>query len=492
MPAAITTSPSTATRLLRAARLLAIALLISAFAAFALPGQAQALETEKCTARPNTDSGSTILGGKATRITWEVHATIDELLTSMSIAFPEGTEFDIDTLQGSSTVQLVTDSGLKDIDATFTLTQTKVTATFPWQRGGSTVRVMIYGVVFSADGGEMPLNLSYTSYYQDGEQFLEEPVIIPVEAVGTIQRICDWLAGQSWVKAWNSVTFLNLFFNPVLVVRSLPVVLQGFFRALGIVLCAFPAAIPFGMLLALMRISKRKLLRGLASLYVNVVRGTPLFLQIYVAFFGLPLAGVKIPSFVLGVIVLALNSAAYMCEIFRAGIQSIPKGQFEASRSLGMTHGQTMFYVIIPQMVRRVIPTLTSEFILLYKDTSLLAAVGVMEIIMYARTIVSTTGSITPYIVAALFYLIITLPLAKLVGLAERRLSGSDGGSATPGAAKKARRSAAAKGILAGAAEEADEAMAVALMNAGVIEGRVPPSDGAESRGITPEQMSSL
>ena len=89
--------------------------------------------------------------------------------------------------------------------------------------------------------------------------------------------------------------------------------------------------------------------------------------------------------FVLGAIVLVLNSSAYLAEIFRAGIQSINGGQFEAARSLGMNGAQTMFYVIIPQTVRRVIPTMTSEFILMYKDTSLLAAVGVMEIMMYAK-----------------------------------------------------------------------------------------------------------
>ena len=193
-------------------------------------------------------------------------------------------------------------------------------------------------------------------------------------------------------------------------------VFWGFLQALAIVACAFPLAIPVGLALALMRMSRFRVLRGIATAYVNVVRGTPLFLQIYIAFFGLPLAGVQIPSFPLGVIVLFMNSGAYLCEIFRAGIQSISKGQFEASRSLGMNGAQTMFYVIIPQTVRRVIPTMTSEFILLYKDTSMLAAVGVMEVVMYAKTIVAATGSITPYIVAAFFYLIITLPLAKVVG----------------------------------------------------------------------------
>ena len=195
--------------------------------------------------------------------------------------------------------------------------------------------------------------------------------------------------------------------------------------SLSIVLVAFPLAIPFGFALSLMRISKSRILRCLAGIYVNIIRGTPAFLQIYIAFFGLPLAGVKVDDYVLGVIVMAMNSSAYLCEIFRAGIQSIPKGQNEAARSLGMNALQTLLYVMIPQTFRNVLPTLTSEFILLYKDTSLLAAVGVVEIVMNARTIVATTGSITPYVVAALFYLVITLPLARLVSGLEARLLGT-------------------------------------------------------------------
>lgn len=470
--------------------------LICAFTVFAAPQPAYALTTDKCTARPNTDSGSTIVGGKATRITWEATADEGEKVTSMSITFPEGTVFDDETLLADSSVSLVEDS-LTKLDAVIGIDGLTVTATFYRQPFNSTLRFVIYGVTFSADGGEMPLTLSYTIAAQGDEVLtIEDQPVISVQGVGVVQRLSNWLASQQWVKSWNSVKFLNLFLNPVLVVRSLPVVVQGFLMALGIVLCAFPCAIPLGMGLALMRLSKRKILRGLASFYVNVVRGTPLFLQIYVAFFGLPLAGVRVPSFLLGVAVLALNSAAYMCEIFRAGIQSIPKGQFEAARSLGMSGSQTMIFVIIPQMVRRVIPTLTSEFILLYKDTSLLAAVGVMEIIMYARTIVATTGSITPYIVAALFYLVVTLPLAKVVGYAERRLSGSDGGSATPVSGKRQRRSAAAKGMFADAADTADEALAVAKAEAEAYgEGRVkatsPYADDAPGY-ITPEKMSSL
>ena len=237
-----------------------------------------------------------------------------------------------------------------------------------------------------------------------------------------------------------------------------------------------------------MRMSKIGILRGIGALYVNVVRGTPVFLQIYIAFFGLPLAGIQIPPFILGVIVLALNSAAYQCEIFRAGIQSISKGQFEAARSLGMSGGQTMAFVIIPQTIRRVLPTMTSEFILLYKDTSLLAAVGVMEIVMYAKTIVASTGSITPYIVAAIFYLVLTIPLANLVGRLEERLSGADGGTS-----KKAKKQEARKARKA--AREAKKAV-----NPGVVAEKLEEApahvgsgtEGAEQVAVSPERFSSM
>ncbi|MEG0621122.1 MAG: amino acid ABC transporter permease, partial [Raoultibacter sp.] len=164
--------------------------------------------------------------------------------------------------------------------------------------------------------------------------------------------------------------------------------------------------------------------RAIGSTYINLVRGTPLFLQMYIAWFGLPLLGINPGNFILAVAVLVLNSSAYLAEIFRAGIQSINKGQFEAARSLGMNAPQTMLFVIIPQTIQRVIPTMTSEFILMYKDTSLLAAVGVTEIMMFSKTIVATTGNVTPYIVAAGFYLIVTIPLTKLINIMEERMSG--------------------------------------------------------------------
>lgn len=433
-----------------------------------LPSAALGLEVIKCTARPNSDAGGQVIGGAETRITWEGQSAADEDISALSLTLPEGTSFNAED------ARITMLSGADLMTRTAIVAQTSAdgqvfTAVFdqPAVPGGY-FRIEVYGVTFPTTGGDLELSGTYT--LADGsEHDMGTIPQISVVGVSPTDALASKLSAQQWVKDWNSNKFLRLFLNPPILVTSFPIVFNGFLMALAIVAVAFPLAIPFGLILALMRMSRFRVLRGIASLYVNVVRGTPLFLQIYVAFFGLPLAGIVIPRFPLGVIVLSMNSSAYLCEIFRAGIQSISKGQFEASRSLGMNGAQTMLFVIIPQTVRRVIPTMTSEFILLYKDTSLLAAVGVMEVVMYAKTIVANTGSITPYIVAACFYLVITLPLAKLVGALEARLAGNDRSSSKKRHSKGGKRGLHAEpAVLLGADDDTDD------------------------KGITPEQMSSL
>ena len=136
---------------------------------------------------------------------------------------------------------------------------------------------------------------------------------------------------------------------------------------------------------------------------------------------------------------LAFNSSAYLAEIFRAGIQSINRGQFEAASSLGMTYPQSMAFVIIPQTVKRVLPTMTSEFILLFKDTALLSAVGVFELMLYSNNLVARSGNITPFMVAAVYYLIITVPLINIVGRLEAKLAQSEGGQTAAPPSKRGR-----------------------------------------------------
>ena len=225
------------------------------------------------------------------------------------------------------------------------------------------------------------------------------------------------------------------------VLNIIPQMMDGCLISFQVFIITIVLSIPLGILLSLGRVSGIKPLQALIGGYVWILRGSPLMLQIFFVYFVLPSVGIRLPDFESAIVAFVLNYAAYFCEIFRAGIQSVPKGQFEASRSLGMTGPQTMFYVIIPQTIRRVIPTMTSEFILLYKDTSLLAAVGVMELMLYSRSIVSLTGNMTPYIVAACFYLIVTLPLIRVVGNLEKRLADS-GGTAPKKKRRKNRRGA--------------------------------------------------
>lgn len=418
-----------------------------------MPSSALALDVVKCTARSNADTGNDVLGATETRVTWEGQAGEGERVAALTLTFPEGTSFTLDDAR----LTVLTGDDLmtrENPQVTFSSEGQSVTAALAEPAApGSYFRIEVYGVKFPGSGGDMTLTGSYAN--ADGA-VAEMGTLPTIKVVGKdlASQLSDWLGEQAWVQGWNQNKFLHMFLDPTLLVTSFPSVVKGFGMALAVVVVSFPLAIPVGLLLSLMRISRLRLLRGIASLYVNVVRGTPVFLQIYIAFFGLPLADIHIPEFPLGVLVLALNSAAYQCEIFRGGIQSINKGQFEAARSLGMSGAQTMMSVIIPQMVRRVIPTMTSEFILLYKDTSLLAAVGVMEIVMYAKSIVASTGSITPYIVAACFYLVITLPLAKVVGILERSL---DMDSKQAPAPRKKRGKAAGEAPVAALPGDAEE-----------------------------------
>lgn len=240
----------------------------------------------------------------------------------------------------------------------------------------------------------------------------------------------------------------DLFVNPEHLVGAFPIILAAFPVSLALGVIAFIAAIPGGLLLAFMKMAKSRWFKWPATLYVDVVRGTPLFLQILLVYFGLTLLPfykdmiqafpwmkepflhptIDFTVWMRGLLVLSFNSAAYMAEIFRAGIQSIPKGQMEAARSLGMGTPRAMVHVIIPQTIRRILPTLMSEFILLFKDTALLAAVGVAEMTLRAKEYQATTFNQSALILAAAFYLVVTIPLGRFVARLEDRLAETEGG----------------------------------------------------------------
>ena len=402
--------------------------------ALAVPGAAFAITTEKATARPNEDGGDAVLGGIATRLTWEGTVDPGEEVSSVTLELPEGSSFD-----GTTTRVTVLDGLTRiSIDNEAKASGDQLTIDFNTPIPESALlRLEVEGVVFPGDGGDIQVTGSYTK--TDGtEADLQASPTINVEANTPLQMMVAALDANPAVQAWNSIPFCGMFLKPQLLLTSFPSLFLGWLLCLIIVIVSYPFAILLGLVFALFKISHHTVLRGIASVYINLLRGTPLFLQIYIMFFGLPMLNINIDNNVLGVIVMAINSSAYLAEIFRAGIQSIPVGQYEAADSLGMSRMQTMFDVILPQTIRRVLPTVTSDFITAYKDTSLLSSVGVMELMMFSKNLTTVSGNITPYVAAAIYYLIVTLPLIKVVSVVEKRLASAEhGGGPRPKAGAK-------------------------------------------------------
>lgn len=207
--------------------------------------------------------------------------------------------------------------------------------------------------------------------------------------------------------------------------------LKGTVITLELTAAGVAIGIIIGLFMALMRLSGSRILRGMAIVYIDFFRGTPLLVQILMVYFALPqLLRFQVPDnypIMAGMLALGLNSGAYVAEIFRAGIQSIDRGQGEAARSLGMTQTQAMRHVILPQAVKRVIPPLGNEFIALLKDSSLVSIIALQDLMYTGKLIVSRTYQ--PFVIyfeVALFYLAMTLILSRLVNYSERRLGKSD------------------------------------------------------------------
>jgi polar amino acid transport system substrate-binding protein len=183
-----------------------------------------------------------------------------------------------------------------------------------------------------------------------------------------------------------------------------------------------------GILLSLLKLSKVKLFKGISTIYIEIIRGTPMMVQIALVYFGsYVITGVNIDGFLAALVAVSLNSAAYVAEIIRSGIQSVDKGQREASKSLGLSDGQTMRYIILPQAIKNILPALGNEFVTLIKETSVASTIGVADL-MYTSQIVQSDSyqPFNPLIIVAILYFIITFSLSQLIGLFERRLSHND------------------------------------------------------------------
>ena len=217
-------------------------------------------------------------------------------------------------------------------------------------------------------------------------------------------------------------------FDFSLIWNSLPLLLAGAGVTIEITAIAVGLGFVFGLITSVCRLSGVKILNILAVCYVNIIRGTPLLVQIFLIYFALPMIiGERITPFVAAVAACSVSSGAYVAEIFRAGIQSVDKGQMEAGRSLGLSWMQTMRYIILPQAFKLVIPPLGNEFISMTKETSLVSVIGFEELTRRGQLIIAKTyGSFEIWLTVAFIYLVMTFTIAQLVSYLERRFATDD------------------------------------------------------------------
>jgi His/Glu/Gln/Arg/opine family amino acid ABC transporter permease subunit len=233
--------------------------------------------------------------------------------------------------------------------------------------------------------------------------------------------------GILWFRSVSPGLFAKHFLNFADLQGYAGAFLRGIRNTLVLAFAGELGGIVIGLVLGVLTLSARRVVRAPARLYINFFRGTPLIWQLVTGYFLLLFGfGLRMSAFTVAIIVFALNTGAYAAEVFRAGIQSIERGQFEAARSLGMSYVQSMRYAIVPQAVRRVIPPLMNEFVILIKDTALVVALGLVEsqydIFTTAREGQAATFNATFFTVAAIAYLVVTLPLIRLVNAVEKRL----------------------------------------------------------------------
>jgi len=222
------------------------------------------------------------------------------------------------------------------------------------------------------------------------------------------------------------------YFNHI--IKVFPQLLQGAVLTVEITTLSVLFGTLIGLFISLGKLSDKRIFKIPSSMYVDFIRGTPLFVQILLFYYGLPglITGItgnsfRIDPMIAAVVVCSINSGAYVAEIFRAGIQSVDRGQMEAARSLGMNQSLAMRHVILPQAFKRVIPPLGNEFIALLKDTSLLAVIGVQELTRRGQLYVAVTfASFPTYIGVALIYLVMTFSISRFVAYLERRFAVSD------------------------------------------------------------------
>ena len=233
----------------------------------------------------------------------------------------------------------------------------------------------------------------------------------------------------------STTSFFNFSFLPKYTIYFA----QGILYTLLLSIVAVALAVLPALGLALMRLSKNKVLKTLSGAYIALFRSTPLLVQLALIYYGLfGVAGIQLPSiyvlgyinlaqFVPGAVALALNSAAYVAEIFRGGILAVDKGQMEAARSLGLTQWQGMKFVVLPQAIKNILPARANEVITMGKESSICSTYGMMELMWGAKTVAATTYvTLGPYVLAAIIYFCVNFPASKAIEAVERRMRRGD------------------------------------------------------------------
>lgn len=218
------------------------------------------------------------------------------------------------------------------------------------------------------------------------------------------------------------MSIFDTFFNVRVLVETLPLILSGLGNTLSLGVVCIVLGLVAGILLAIVRLYGPRWSRWLAVAYIDVFRAIPVLVLLFIVYYALPFTGIRLSSFSAATAAISMVSAAYVAEIVRAGIEAIPRGQFEAARALGLRFHVLMLKVILPQAIRIVIPPLTSNSINVVKDTALASVVAMPDLLKQANQAQALAANPTPLIAAAVIYLIILLPLVRAVGMLEKHL----------------------------------------------------------------------
>lgn len=207
------------------------------------------------------------------------------------------------------------------------------------------------------------------------------------------------------------------------IISIMPILLKASIKTVYLTVISVTLGTLLGVLIAILKLQKSKIVSGIASFYIWIFRGTPLILQIFFLYYGLPSFGLDLTPTAGALIALSLNSGAYMAEIIRGGIIAIDKGQFEASKALGLTYVQTMTKIILPQTFRVIIPPVGNEFITMLKDTALVSSIAMTELMRTSQVMYAAKFSVEPFLGAAIIYLVLTSIFTLVFNKLEKKLS---------------------------------------------------------------------